>query len=303
MLFLNLHFLVPLSTPPPASLMSLALRTAQATIALAATGTVFFTLARDELPDKVYYAKKAFGVNNKKGEMTRKPKVVVLGSGWGALSFLQCLDQSECDVVVVSPRSFFFYTPLLAGVATGTVNFSSITESMRWHLGQFTTPPSFLQAHATEVDVDNQSVTCMTIGDSSSASAPVKTVVQYDQLVVAVGAAPSTFNIPGVKEHSFMMKEIEDSLTVQKKLLAKLEYANALTASKAPEEDIRRALHWVVVGGGPTGVELTAELCDFVNSDIKEYFPNIADKISITLVEGTSKILGMFSPHISEYAR
>ena len=178
----------------------------------------------------------------------------------------------------------------------------SITESIRWHLGKLSNPPSFLQAHATDVDFDRQTVSCVTIGDDSSGSSNVTTSIKYDHLVVAVGAEPSTFGIKGVVEHSHMMKEIEDSLTVQKKLLSTLEYANALAASNAPASSVERALHWVVVGGGPTGVELTAELCDFKNSDIARYFPHLASKLKITLVEGTPKVLGTFSPHISNYA-
>ena len=85
-------------------------------------GSAFFTLARDELPDKVYFFKEL--LSTKPQAEDEKKRIVVLGSGWGALSFLQRLDQSKFDVVVVSPRSFFFYTPLLAGVSTGSVNFS-----------------------------------------------------------------------------------------------------------------------------------------------------------------------------------
>ena len=61
-----------------------------------------------------------------------------LGTGWGALSFIQgIIDESEVDLTVVSPRSFFFYTPLLAGSATGTVSHYSIMEPIRWHTSRF----------------------------------------------------------------------------------------------------------------------------------------------------------------------
>ncbi|GMH59996.1 hypothetical protein TL16_g02944 [Triparma laevis f. inornata] len=171
---------------------------------------------------------------------------------------------------------------------------------MRWHLDRFkssSSRPLFLQAHASSIDLEKKTVTC------GSSAVGVSTVLEYDQLVVAVGAESNTFNIKGVKKHATMMKEVEDSLKVRRAVLEKLESANSLLASGASEEEVLRHLHWVVVGGGPTGVELTAELCDFVNSDVKEFFPGLAGKIQISLVEGTGKVLGMFAPHISEYAR
>ncbi|GMH95631.1 hypothetical protein TrVE_jg13876 [Triparma verrucosa] len=258
--------------------------------------TVFFTTARDEWIDHAYSIKKTVSPN----QPTRKERVVILGSGWGSLSFLQRLDPDKVDITVVSPRSFFFYTPLLAGCSTGTVASTSITESMRWHLHRFkgtSSRPLFLQAHASSIDVEKKTVTC------GSSAVGVSTTLDYDQLVVAVGAESNTFNIKGVKEYATMMKEVEDSLKVRREVLEKLESANSLLASGASDEEVRRHLHWVVVGGGPTGVELTAELCDFVNSDVRDYFPALTDKIQISLIEGTGKVLGVFAPHISEYAR
>ena len=103
--------------------MTSKIRIATRALGLGLAGSAFFALARDELPDKIYDVKKGLGLLTR-NEEEKKQRVVVLGSGWGALSFVQRLDQTKFDVVVVSPRSFFFYTPLLAGVATGTVNFS-----------------------------------------------------------------------------------------------------------------------------------------------------------------------------------
>jgi NADH:ubiquinone reductase (non-electrogenic) len=98
------------------------------------------------------------------------------------------------------------------------------------------------------------------------------------------------------------MKEIEDGLKVQKRLLESLEFANRLIVAGAPDDQINRALHWVVIGGGPTGVELTAEISDFIRSDVSQYFPQLKDRVKVTILEATGKILGMFDPKVSAYA-
>lgn len=98
------------------------------------------------------------------------------------------------------------------------------------------------------------------------------------------------------------MKEVENGLQVQKHILHQLEHASSLMIKNSSDPEIDRALHWVVVGGGPTGVELTAELSDFVNSDVQKYFPHLYDRVRITLIEATDKILGTFTGEISAYA-
>ena len=106
----------------------------------------------------------------------------------------------------------------------------------------------------------------------------------------------------GVQQHAMFMKEIEDGLLVQRRILQQLEHASYLYSLDPLDPAIDRILHWVVVGGGPTGVELTAELSDFFASDVKKYFPHLRDRVRITLVEATGKILSMFQEDISAYA-
>jgi NADH:ubiquinone reductase (non-electrogenic) len=129
-------------------------------------------------------------------KIARRKKVVVLGSGWGALSFIQQIDESAVDLKVVSPRSFFFYTPLLAGSATGTVAHNSIMEPMRWHTSRFGAD-SFIMAECKSVDFSQGKIKC--IGDYGN-----ELDLEYDHLVIAIGAEPATFNIPGVMNFVFV---------------------------------------------------------------------------------------------------
>lgn len=84
--------------------------------------------------------------------------------------------------------------------------------------------------------------------------------------------------------------------------MQRLETASSLLATGAAQPDVEKQLTWVVIGGGPTGVELTAELTDFINQDVKKYFPTLAGKIKVILIEAFPRVLGMFEEHMSNYA-
>jgi NADH:ubiquinone reductase (non-electrogenic) len=262
-------------------------------------------LMNDDLGDVKYDIKKFYNkitastTERVRREERVRPKVVVLGSGWAALSFIQHLDKDEIDLTVVSPRSFFFYTPLLAGACTGTVSQTAIAESIRWYCPHG--PHSrFLQGECLNIDPRTQTLSCRASGD-------VELDMAYDYLIVAVGADTADFGIPGVREHSVPMKEIEHGAAIQRAVLEKLESANALLASAGTtpgsdaEARLRKELRWVIIGGGPSGVELSAELSDFINTDVARYFPHLRAHIQLTLVEATPRLLPVFDAQISAY--
>lgn len=236
------------------------------------------------------------GGSSKQEDGQIKKKVVVLGSGWGAISFIQQLDLDQVDLTIVSPRSYFFYTPLLAGTATGTVAHTSIMEPIRWYCDS-SSNAKFVQAECTSVDLKKKTIQCKGVNNRVG-SFPV----EYDHLVVACGAEPATFNIPGVKEHASFMKEVEDGINVKRQILQRLETASSLLASNADEELIKKELTWLVIGGGPTGVELTAEITDFIKQDVQKYFPDLVKYIRVILVEAFPRVLGMFEESMSNYA-
>lgn len=222
-----------------------------------------------------------------------KKTLVVLGSGWGATSLLKTLDTTDYNVVVVSPRNFFLFTPLLPSVAVGTLNTRSIIQSVRYITRHKTRNVSVIEAEATDVDPVKKTITFQDNKGTMSS-----TTIPYDYLVYAVGAETQTFNIPGVKEHACFMKELNDAERFQK------EFLDCLETAAFPGQDtqeIERLLHMVVVGGGPTGVELSGELHDFLEDDLKSWYPELASKIRITLVEALPSVLPMFSKQLINY--
>ncbi|KAF8234522.1 FAD/NAD(P)-binding domain-containing protein [Tricholoma matsutake] len=225
-----------------------------------------------------------------------KKTVVVLGSGWGATSLLKTLDTTEYNVVVISPKNFFLFTPLLPSVAVGTLNPRSIIQPTRYITRHKTRAVTVIEADAQEVDPINKTVT---FTDTSEIKGTVSsTTIPYNYLVFAVGAEVQTFGIPGVKEKACFMKELNDAEQMQRRFMDCME--TAAFPGQSPEE-IDRLLHMVVVGGGPTGVELSGELHDFLEDDLKSWYPELARRVRITLVEALPSVLPMFSKQLIDY--
>ncbi|CAK5274226.1 unnamed protein product [Mycena citricolor] len=225
-----------------------------------------------------------------------KKTVVVLGSGWGATSFLNTLDTTEYNVVVISPHNYFLFTPLLPSVAVGTLSPRSLLQPTRYVTRHKARSVKVIEAEAQSVDPVNKTVSF--IDNSDIQGSVSSTTIPYDYLVYAVGAEVQTFGIPGVQEHACFMKELQDAEKFQRVFLDCLESAAFPGQS---EEEINRLLHMVVVGGGPTGVELSGELHDFLEEDLKSWYPELAGKIKITLVEAMPSVLPMFSKHLIDY--
>ncbi|KAJ1552141.1 NADH:ubiquinone oxidoreductase, partial [Nowakowskiella sp. JEL0078] len=189
--------------------------------------------------------------------------MVILGSGWAATSILKDLDTDHFNVVVVSPRNYFLFTPLLPSTTVGTVELRSIIMPMRYITRHKKREVLFVEADCKDVDPENKMIT---IADESEIKGEVNLQkIPYDFLIIASGAENATFGIPGVRENACFLKETWDARKIRTKLMDCLETACFPGQS---DKEIRRILHMVVVGGGPTGVEYAAELHDFLHDDL-----------------------------------
>ncbi|CAF1105552.1 unnamed protein product [Adineta ricciae] len=252
-----------------------------------------------------------------------KPRIVVLGTGWGAVPLLKHLDSKKYEVVCVSPRNYFLMTPLLPSVSVGTVETRTVIESIRSLVGPRV---KYVEADCVDIDPRSKTITCNSDGGNSvSRGDDVKAIVRpskreagassriikdsarsrpqfqmkYDTLVVAIGSENNTFNTPGVEEHAHFLKEVLDARRIRSAISDAFESAN--TPSQTDEER-KRLLHFVVVGGGPTGVEFAAELADLVREDLHHYFPRlVANDVKITLIEALDHVLSMMDKQISDY--
>ena len=219
-----------------------------------------------------------------------------IGTGWGSVALLKKLDTENYNVIVISPRNFFLFTPLLPSCTTGTIEHRSIMEPIRNILRHKKATVKYYEAGATKIDHEKRVVH---INDDSEIKGDTSsTEVPFDMLVVAVGAENATFGIPGVREHSCFLKEVGDAQQIRKRIMDCVETASFKDQS---DEERKRLLHMVVVGGGPTGVEFAGELQDFFEQDLKKWVPDIVDKFHVTLVEALPNVLPSFSKQLIDY--
>ncbi|KAI0975994.1 hypothetical protein F4678DRAFT_209808 [Xylaria arbuscula] len=227
---------------------------------------------------------------------SQKKTLVILGTGWGSVSLLKKLDTANYNVVVISPRNYFLFTPLLPSCTTGNIEHRSIMEPIRQILRHKKAAVTFYEAEATKIDYERKVIK---ISDNSDIKGAInETEVPYDMLVIGVGAENATFGIPGVRENSCFLKEIHDAQAIRTKIMDCVETA-AFKDQSASEID--RLLHMVVVGGGPTGVEFAGELRDFFDEDIKKLIPEISPRFKVTLIEALPTVLPMFSKQLIDY--
>ncbi|CAM8934890.1 unnamed protein product [Rhodiola kirilowii] len=227
----------------------------------------------------------------------RKKKLVVLGTGWAGTSFMKDLDVSQYDVQVVSPRNYFAFTPLLPSVTCGTVEARSIVEPVRNIIKKRKGEIDFFEAECYKIDATNNKVLCRS--KAENLVGPKEFSLDYDYLIVSMGAQVNTFNTPGVMENCHFLKEVEDAQKIRQSVIDCFE--NAILPGLS-EEERRTSLHFVIVGGGPTGVEFAAELHDFFSEDLVNLYPMVRDLVKITLIQSGDHILNTFDERISSFA-
>jgi len=203
---------------------------------------------------------------------------------------LKNVDKKKFDVVVVSPRNHFLFTPLLNSTTVGTLEFRSIIEPVRNI--RFREDSHFQLAKATKLDADKNTLTCSSdVGDHSYE-------LKYDFLVIGVGALSNTFGIPGVSEHAYFLKEIADARAVRNRIITNFEES---LYPDITQDEQKRLLHFVIVGGGPTGVEFGAELYDFITEDVTRLFSQEKNLVRVTLIEA-NEILPSFDRKLRTFA-
>lgn len=213
-----------------------------------------------------------------------RPRLVILGTGFAAFQLVKFLDRKRYDVTVVSRRNHFLFTPLLPSTTVGTVEFRSIIEPAR------RPGVRFYHAECVGIDPGARRIFCRNA---------VAFDLEYDLLVIAVGAISSSYGVPGVQEHALHLHELNDARILRQRILGHLETA-ALPG--LPAEERARLLHFVICGGGPTGVEVAAELHDLLLDEGRRYFPGLAGEVRITLVEAGPEILSAFDAKLRRYA-
>lgn len=225
-----------------------------------------------------------------------KPRITVIGSGWAGFYICDNIDLSAYDVTLISPRRTSAFTPLLASAAVGLFNFYLAEESVR---SKSRAALTFIKANVLDVDFDRKSCRCAPAFDEDPEISKLEFDVDYDYLVIAPGCEPNTFGTPGVTEHAIFVKNVSDAMRIRKNLFDLLEKASLPHVS---EERARALLHIAIVGGGPTGIELTAELDDLCKNELADLYPAVVQYMSISIYDVAPNILSAYDSKLHDYA-
>ncbi len=213
------------------------------------------------------------------------PHVVILGGGFGGLYAARSLRKAPVRVTVVDRQNHHLFQPLLYQVATATLSPGEIASPIRGLLGRETT---VLLAQVTGVDVAGKRV-LLADGELS-----------YDYLIIATGATHSYFGHDEWAKHAMGLKTIDDALEIRRKVLLAFEMAE-----REPDPARRRELlTFVIIGAGPTGVEMAGSLGEISRHTLARDFHNIdPSQARILLLEGVQRVLPIYSEPLSEKAR
>jgi NADH dehydrogenase len=238
-----------------------------------------------------------------------RPHIVILGAGFGGMylakKLIRHVKKGKIDVTIVNRTNYFLFTPLLHEVATGGLSPRNIAEPLREifaHSGI-----KIVQASVEKIDASKRTVTLKGHLDMCS--------ISYDYLVVATGAETNYYGIPGADVHTMSLKNLQDAYLIRNKIIDLFEQAILIS------DPVRRKelLSFVVVGGGATGVEVAAELTEFISGMVKRYYNDTEgtdidgsrpddrqrchpEEPSVTMVHGGKELLEQFSPRLRQAA-
>jgi NADH dehydrogenase len=212
---------------------------------------------------------------------SQKPRVVILGAGFGGLTAARAMADTA-HVTVVDRHNFQTFLPLLYQVSTAGLAADHVAHPVRGALRK--TGVQFRMGSPISVDHKNRTIKL----DSSE-------VLEFDQLIVALGSVTADFGIPGVTEHALGMKSVSEALAIRAEVMRRFEDLCRF------EDDTIFSIS--VVGGGPTGVEMAGAFAELVRGPLKNDQAHAAAHIRINLIEAGPRILPMFSEKLSARAK
>ena len=220
-------------------------------------------------------------------------RIVILGGGFGGVSTAHALERiywrdPSIEITLISQSNYLLFTPMLAEVAGSALEPQHMCAPIRASLPHV----RFYRSEVEEIDSKAQVVRIC-----ESASVPPQTL-HYDHLVLALGSVPNYFGLPGMEEHAFSLKTLQDATELRNHVISQLEKADV----NLDEQERRRQLTFAVAGGGFAGTELIAEMFDLVNS-VKRYYPNIrAEELRFVLIHSRDRILPELGDELVDYA-
>ncbi|WP_297069052.1 NAD(P)/FAD-dependent oxidoreductase [uncultured Duncaniella sp.] len=220
--------------------------------------------------------------------MTTKEKILVLGGGFAGLNLVKKLDKEKYDVALVDRHNYHAFPPLFYQVASSELDPTSICFPLRREFGKRRGKGvRFHIGDVKAIDVANKQV----ITNYES--------IPYDKLVIALGTTNNFFGNPDLINEVYTLKSTDEAIRIRNEILFRCERA----AVEPDQEKRRRMLSFIVIGGGPAGVEIAGAIGELKRYILKRDYPEIPiDDLSITIIEGTDRLLGAMSTEASATA-
>jgi NADH dehydrogenase len=223
--------------------------------------------------------------------VSERHRVVVVGGGFGGINAVKKLGDAPVDITLVDRRNFHLFQPLTYQVATGSLSPSEVAYPLR-ALFRRERNVRVLLAEVTDFDLAAQQVALAPVGGLEAPS-----TLDYDTLIVAAGSSYSYFGHDEWREIAAEVKSLESALTVRSRLLAGFERAELSTK----EEERDAELTFVIVGAGPTGVEMAGQIGELARDTLRRDFRSIdPGSARVLLVEAGDRLLPAFPPTLSE---
>lgn len=216
---------------------------------------------------------------------SKKPKVVIIGAGFGGLWAARCLAKQPVDVLVIDYNNYHTFLALLYQVAAAELEAEDIAYPVR---SVFWNTPNidFVLAHAQRIDLQNRTIKT----DSET--------VSYDYLILATGSITHSFGVQGVDDNAFFLKTLEEAVVLKNHIICCFEAA----ARETDEARKRSLLTFVIVGGGATGVEYAGALTELIHGPLIKDYPTIDfSMVRIILLEAADKLVANMPQRVRLY--
>lgn len=225
--------------------------------------------------------------NGSSRDVVGRPRVVIIGGGFGGLRAARCLRDRDVDVLLIDRQNFHTFLPLLYEVATAGLEPDDIAQPVR-AIVRGARNIRFRMASVDRIDLDGRFV----ITDAGD--------LPYDYLVVAAGSTTNFFGVGSVGQHALGLKDLHQATAVRNRVLRSFEHA-VVTSDPAERA---RLMTMVVIGGGPTGVELAGALAELKRHVLPRDYPELdLAQARVTLLEATDKLLAAFPSRLQRKAR
>lgn len=220
--------------------------------------------------------------------MAEKKRIVIIGGGFGGLNIIKNIDKKKYDVLLLDRNNYHSFPPLFYQIASSGLDPGSISFPFRRELRKGKVKGAkFNMGDVKTINFENKTVTTQ------------YETISYDSLIIAAGTTNNFFGIEGLKEQVYTLKSVGEAMRCRDEILFRLEQA---CITKDPEKR-RKLLSFIVIGGGPTGVEIAGAIGEMKRYVLHREYPSLKiDDLKVTLIEGTDRLLRTMSEDSSREA-